>query len=220
MNAPRRAPSTVKAVLFDLGGVVLDIAWEQVFEAWARHSRLSAVEIAARFQMDSAYQEHERGALSGPQYFDYLKGLVEYQGDDATFVAGWNAIFVGPIASTVAVLNDLGQRLPLSLLTNTNATHEQAWRAAYAPIIERFEQVFVSSTMGCRKPDRSAFEYVLTGMNIDAGAVLFFDDSLENVHGALAAGLQAVHVIRPEDIRRALIERRILPADAVKSVQR
>ncbi len=197
----------VSALLFDLGGVLLDIDWRRVFLEWSRYSPLSAAEIAARFQMDWAYREHECGHMSAHDYFAYLKQKVEYEGDERSFVLGWNSIFVGPITDTVDLLDTLGRRFPLYLLTNTNATHEAQWRTAYASIIGRFERVFVSSTMGHRKPDRKAFEHVLGETGRAAATVLFFDDTHENVEGARAAGLQAVQVAEPVDITRALAER-------------
>lgn len=200
-------PPEVSALLFDLGGVLLDIDWHRVFLEWSRYSPLSSVEIAARFRMDRAYRDHECGRMSAHDYFAYLKQKVEYEGDDRSFVLGWNSIFVGPVNDTVAMLDTLGRRFPLYLLTNTNGTHETQWRTAYASIIGRFDRVFVSSSMGLRKPDRKAFEHVLGEIGRAAVTVLFFDDTQENVEGARAAGLQAVQVTEPLDITRALAER-------------
>ena len=199
----------VSALLFDLGGVLVEIDWIKVFDEWSKYSRLSTDEIANRFRMDKAYQRHECGQISGSEYFLYLRDIVEYQGDEDSFIEGWNSIFVGLINKSVNILDQIDRELPLYLLTNTNVTHEIKWMMMYSALIARFNKVFVSSSMGCRKPDKKAFEHVLEEMNVTANEVLFFDDTKENVEGAKAIGFQVVHVIRPSDIRIALTEHKI-----------
>jgi hypothetical protein len=55
-----------------------------------------------------------------------------------------------------------------------------------------------------RKPDRAAFNAVVSRIGVPAGRILFFDDGAENVAGAQAAGLQAVHVTSPRSVRSGL----------------
>lgn len=69
----------------------------------------------------------------------------------------------------------------------------------------QFDPMFVSSEIGHRKPDRSAFEFVARSVGVPVESFLFFDDTLANVEGALAAGLDAVHVRGPADVKAALV---------------
>jgi len=73
-----------------------------------------------------------------------------------------------------------------------------------------FHRVFVSSELGLRKPERAAFRAVADATGITPAALLFFDDAIENVEGARAAGLQAVLVRALSDVRRALAGIRVL----------
>ena len=78
--------------------------------------------------------------------------------------------------------------------------------AAFPTAIDAFEQIFVSSEMGMRKPEREAFEAIaaVTGNRLDE--ILFFDDTEENVVGARVAGMPAVLVNSHADIEQALAE--------------
>jgi len=194
----------IKALLFDLGGVVIGIDWEHVFESWAKHSPLSPDEMCRRFKMDNAYEQHERGELSEAGYFAHLRPLLEFEGNDEAFRNGWNAVFVGEIEETVEVLRRLRSRIPLYLLSNSNPTHEAFWKGAHSDTIALFSKVFVSSTLGHRKPERAAFDMVARETGIELKSMLFFDDTLENVEGARAAGLEAVLVTGPTDVTQAL----------------
>lgn len=201
----RNNPPKVNALLFDLGGVLLEIDWMKVFIEWSKYSPLNPSEIANLFQMDEAYKKHERGQISGSEYFSYLREIIEYQSDEASFISGWNSIFMGLINETVDMLGQIDPKISLYMLTNTNVTHEIKWRTEYSSVVNKFHKVFVSSTMGYRKPSQKAFQYTLEEMNCEANSVLFFDDTEENVQGAKAAGLQSILVKQPSDIQSALI---------------
>lgn len=197
-------PPDIHALLFDLGGVIIQIDWNRVFQQWARCSPLSAREMCNRFQMDTAYEQHERGQLSASQYFSYLRNVVEFKGSDESFLKGWNAVFVREVKDVVDLLPRLKSKVPIYLLTNSNPTHEVFWRDAYFNTIKLFTDTFVSSTLGHRKPDKAAFDAVARKTGVALRSILFFDDTIENVEGAQAAGLRAVHVTDPSDVRRAL----------------
>ena len=69
-----------------------------------------------------------------------------------------------------------------------------------------FDRVFLSFEMGLRKPERAAFDAIAEAIDTPLSSVLFFDDTIENVEAARAAGLPAVHVQSPVDVRQALAE--------------
>ncbi|MEQ8234084.1 MAG: HAD family phosphatase, partial [Gammaproteobacteria bacterium] len=194
MSEGVKLPPGIEALIFDLGGVIIDIDWQRVYRHWSRHSPLSFGEMARRFHMDGPYAEHERGELGAEEYFTHLQQVMEHTGSLEDLVAGWNAIFAGEIAETVELVRRIHRDIPCYLLTNTNPTHEAVWRRDYAPTIALFEEVFVSSSIGCRKPERAAFEVIAEHAGLPPGKFLFFDDTEENVVGARAVGITSVQV--------------------------
>src|SRR5262249_42098969 len=101
---------------------------------------------------------------------------------------------------------------PCYAFTNTNATHMDAWSALYPAVLHAFDRVFASHEIGLRKPERAAFEHVCSELGLAPASILFFDDLPENVHGARAAGLEAILVRSPADVAAALRERDLVPA--------
>jgi putative hydrolase of the HAD superfamily len=95
-------------------------------------------------------------------------------------------------------------RIPMYLFSNSNAAHKEAWASGFADALAPFDRIFVSSEIGRRKPSRESFEHIATEIGVPPASILFFDDTLENVEGARASGLQAVHVRSPQDVRDAL----------------
>jgi len=96
------------------------------------------------------------------------------------------------------------KHLPLYAFSNTNGAHVAHFTIAYAPLLGHFREVYLSSSIGLRKPDKAAYDHVVDAIGVEAPRILFFDDSAENVEGARASGLQAVHVSSSEDVAAAL----------------
>ena len=55
----------VEALLFDLGGVVIEIDFDRVLRRWETISALSFAELKSTFHFDAAYERHERGEIAG-----------------------------------------------------------------------------------------------------------------------------------------------------------
>jgi HAD superfamily hydrolase (TIGR01509 family) len=196
--------TTIQALLFDLGGVLIDIDFKQALRVWEPMSSLSFDEMQEAFQHDVAYRRHETGEIGAKEYFESLRASLKLEGTDEQIAGGWNAILRGEIVETVDLVHKARARLPCYLFTNSNPTHVATCRSRFPEVMEAFNHVFVSSDIGLRKPGRAAFEYISRAVNVAADAILFFDDTLENVTGALAAGLQAVHVKGPDDVHTTL----------------
>ena len=194
----------IQALLFDLGGVVIDIDFNRALAHWQPMSRLSPAELKAAFTFDVPYQRHERGEIGAAEYFAHLAQHLQLDDDPAQIAQGWNSIFINEITETRRMVKAARALLPCYAFTNSNAAHQVAWSARFPAVVRAFGRIFVSSEIGHRKPDRSAFEFVARSIGVPVGSILFFDDTISNVEGALAAGLAAVHVRGPADVKTAL----------------
>jgi glucose-1-phosphatase len=194
----------VDALLFDLGNVVIDIDFNRAFARWAAHAGCDVAQVRTRFCVDEACKRHEIGAISDGEYFASLRDSLGITLSDAHLLDGWNAIFIDEAPGIAQLLARAAARLPVYCFSNTNPAHEAYWSTRFADTIRHFRKIYVSSTIGLRKPDAAAFRFVSGDIGVPPGRILFFDDSLANVEGARACGLQAVHVRAPSDIAAAL----------------
>jgi putative hydrolase of the HAD superfamily len=211
---PTTAPVT-RAILFDLGRVLLDIDLERALHVWAPHSRLPREALRAGFHADEPFQRHETGHLDNDGYFAHLRQALALDCDLAVVQQGFDAIIVGEIQETVRLLEQARTRVPCHAISNTNGSHLAAIERSFPGFLPRFTRVFASHQIGHRKPNAAAFQHVLREIGVPAPEVLLFDDLADNVAAARALGLQAVLVTRPEDVRAALAERGLLsPARA------
>ncbi len=204
--------NAVQALLFDLGGVVMEIDFNLAFAKWSSQASGSFEELTQSFCMDSAYEQHERGEIDAAEYFSHLRCKLNLDGDNESIAAGWNSLFIGEIKSTLDEIKQARKYLPCYAFTNSNPTHQIYWTAHFPNMIASFDHIFVSSEMGMRKPERRAFDKIAQETGVALSSMLFFDDTLENIEGAQSAGLQAVHVRSPADVTNALITLGVLTA--------
>lgn len=202
-------PASADALLFDVGGVVVRIDFGRVFARWGELAGCDAALLRQRFSHDPPYQRHERGEIEAAAYFASLRGSLGLKLDDARLLDGWNMVFVEEMPGMSALLTRLAPRIPIYAFANTNHAHAAQLLKQFASVLGHFRKVFTSCTIGLRKPEPAAFEYVAREIGVPAPRILFFDDTLENVVGARACGLQAVHVTSHETVRHAVAALRL-----------
>jgi putative hydrolase of the HAD superfamily len=200
MSAP------VEALLFDFGNVIVNVDFDRTMARWAQHAQCDPRDVSSRWSQDDAYKRHERGNIDANAYFAALRDSLGIDLSDEQFLDGWNAIFVGVVPGIEDQLRAARERWPLYVFSNTNPAHEAHFIPAYADTLKNFRKVYLSSSIGLRKPDRDAFEYVARDIGVAPANILFFDDIFENVAGAREAGLQAVHVRSSADVTAALAD--------------
>ena len=202
MNLP--PPSSVDVLLFDLGRVVLDINFDSVMANWAGHAGCAPADLARRFVVDDSFKHHETGRIDDAAFFAGLRQSLGIGLTDAQFLEGWNEIFAGEMPGIAPLLAGAAQRLPLYAFSNTNPAHVAHFSLAYAGVLSHFREIFLSSSIGLRKPDAEAYDHVIKAIGVPASRILFFDDSAANIEGARARGLCAIHVTSMDDVARAL----------------
>ena len=195
----------IDALLFDFGGVLVEIDFDRVLARWAQLAGVAFAQVKQRFDHGEAYQRHERGEIDAAAYFESLRASLGIALSDADFADGWKRVFGPEIARTVALLPRLAARIPIHLFSNTNRTHHRYWSARYEGALRPLGRRFVSPEMGLRKPERESFEHVARALGVPPGRILFFDDTAANIEGAHGAGMPAVRVRSPADVERAVL---------------
>jgi len=204
MTLPLLSPGIADALLFDLGRVVIDIDFNKTLACWAGHAGCEPAHLVGRFARDEIYQRHETGEVSDAEFFAGLRTALGVDLSDAQFLEGWNAIFAGEMPGIAALLAHAAPHLPLYAFSNTNGAHVEHFSRAYAEVLGHFREIFLSSAIGLRKPDAAAYDHVVKAIGVPAERIVFFDDLAENIDGARARGLTAVHVTSPDDVAHAL----------------
>jgi glucose-1-phosphatase len=199
------APHSADALLFDLGRVVINFDIARTLDAWAAHGGHAPADLAARFVRDETFWLYETGKLTDAEFFPMVRSSLGIEITDAQLLEGWNATFIGEMAGIAPLLAQAAQKLPLYAFSNTNAAHVAHFSQHFAGVLGHFREIFLSSRIGLRKPHIEAYAHVVTAIGVPKERIVFFDDLIENVEGARAFGMRAVHVTAPNDVADALM---------------
>jgi putative hydrolase of the HAD superfamily len=199
-------PGADKAIVFDVGNVLIHVDFEKVFHAWAEKSGLAVDHVRGQFKVDDPYQQHERGKISASQYFSYLRARLGVDLTDECFIQGWNAVLLQQIEGMYGLLRTLQGHVPLYVFSNTNHTHLQYWLQHYSDLVAVFDKVFASCEICYRKPEYLAYQQVTSQIGINPGQIFFIDDLEENVRGAREAGMQALLFQSAAETKKAIAD--------------
>jgi HAD superfamily hydrolase (TIGR01509 family) len=199
----------IDIVLFDLGGVLIDFAGVEPMKQLAGID--TDDELWQRWLTCRWVRTFERGQCSAD---DFASGMVSDWdlpiAPDAFLEEFRN--WPGRILPGADVLLDhVRATAPAGCLSNTNALH---WDDRFGrwPILDSFDFRFLSFQLGIVKPDRELFDRVAMLLPVPAGRVLFLDDNVVNVEGAIDAGFVARQVRGVDEARGALVDAGVLAA--------
>lgn len=202
-------PIQFDAVIFDLGGVIINIQYQNTLAAFSRLCGFDITPLYTQHRQAPLFDRFETGQIDAPTFRDGLRQLLQLAAvADTDLDQAWNAMLLDIPKSRIDLLQTLGGRKRLFLLSNTNAIHkarfDQIFAAAYGDRIgtlsELFEQDYYSHLMGDRKPNPGVFQTVINNHSLDPRRTLFIEDTHQHIQGAQQVGLQTVHLQPSLDI--------------------
>lgn len=199
--------SSVEIVLFDLGGVLLEVG------GVAPMRELSGIEtdeeLWRRWLGCRWVQQLEAGRCTPDEFAAGVVSDWELAVTPADFLATFGAWVNQPFPGAPELVAETGSVARIGCLSNTNAFQ---WDAHFGelPLIDAFEFRFLSFELGLVKPDPAIFAAVAAGLPASPERVLFLDDNAVNVDAAVAHGFAGRHVRGVDEARQALVETGVL----------
>ena len=190
----------IKNIIFDLGGVILDIDFGRTEKAFTELGVENFKDLFGLGHASSFFKDHEAGRISDDEFIASLIRLTEKSYDAGAVKKAYNALLISFPPERIEFLKKLRSRYRLFLLSNTNGIHFNAFQKIYNEAFNNgsfdalFEKAYYSHLTGIRKPNKQAYEYVLKESNLNPAETLFIDDALVNVEAARDVGMQAIHL--------------------------
>ena len=198
-----------KALIFDMGGVLVDLDIEdckRAFKEYLGYDRIE--EIIDPCHQKGIYGDLEEGRLTAEEFRQIV--LSESRpGSRAEDVdrAMWH-ILSGIEPYKIGLLKRLSQSYDLYMLSNNNAIclprSRQLFMQGGASLEELFRKCYFSFEMKALKPSEAFYKAVMEDIGGEPVDMLFIDDSQKNVEGAVKAGLPAVYYEPGTDLEALL----------------
>jgi putative hydrolase of the HAD superfamily len=196
----------IKNIIFDLGGVLLTIDYQKTEDAFINLGMKDFSDWYKQDYCSALFEQLEVGKISDIDFYDGLRNLSGLNLSDTQIATAWNAMLGNFSMEKLQWLEGIGKRYRIFLFSNTNIIHYEAFCKKYQALQlgKNFDDYFIkayySQQMGLRKPHTAAYKFILEEQGLLADETLMIDDTLKNIDGAKAAGLQTLHLLAPQTL--------------------
>ena len=185
-----------KSIIFDLGGVILNIDYLLAVKAFKSLGIGNFDECFSQAQQKQLFDLYEKGLISSADFRNELKAYCNESVEDAIVDAAWNSMLLDLPPERLDVLLRFKQSHRTFLLSNTNEIHINSFNSylkeqfKITDLSGHFEKMYLSYKVGMCKPDAEIFELVLSENNLHPKETLFIDDSIQHIESAKKLGIQ------------------------------
>lgn len=185
----------IHTILFDLGGVLLNINPGKTIEAFGQLGMEQLIGDKGLTYDHEIFYLMEQGKVTPDEFRNGVRKLLPIEVTDQQIDSAWTAMLIDFPAIRVQLLQNLAQEFDLYLFSNTNAIHVEKYFDIFRQehgfeVTTLFKKVFHSNEVGYRKPSAESFQEIIRLSGVCPEETLFIDDSMHNVEGAMACGLK------------------------------
>jgi FMN phosphatase YigB (HAD superfamily) len=190
----------IKNILFDLGGVIIDIDYNKSATAFKKLGIANFDYLYSQCKQNNLFDDLETGQISSDFFVNAMSALLPETISKTQIIEAWNAMLLDIPTERIELIKSLQGKYRLFLLSNTNSIHYQAYhktlykKHGIASMNQLLEKAYYSHEIKQRKPDVSTFTYVLQDAGIQPQETLFIEDTHIHIEGAKKAGLHTWHL--------------------------
>lgn len=206
----------VKNIIFDFGGVLYRIRYQNIPEAFSKCGIPHFEEIYSKQHQNEVMDQYEEGLISTEEFRDYIRSLTSYPITDRQIDDCWNAILLGFPKEHEKMLQKASRHYKLYLFSNTNQLNYDKFRAdmrdqfGYDIFDRYFQKCYFSQLLHIRKPKAEGFRLIIQENGLVPEETLFIDDSPQHLAGASECDLQTLHLQDGMDITNLFDENGLL----------
>jgi putative hydrolase of the HAD superfamily len=197
----------IKTIIFDLGGVLIDLDKNACVHAFNELGLLDAHKYLDAYLQKGIFLEIEEGKLTIDEFYDKFRKLSTNKNvTNKQIEEGWCKILLDIPDYKLDLLLELRKKYRIFMLSNTNRIVEAYYtRHIFTKqgrtIDDYFDRRYVSYEIGCVKPYRGIFDRMIADSGICPQEALFLDDGEQNIIAAKALGFHTYWVAPQEDFR-------------------
>jgi putative hydrolase of the HAD superfamily len=189
----------IKNILFDLGGVILDIDVQATLRQFYELEFPAELLNYPHNMTTDLFYKYETGKISTEEFRKEMKRMAGMEVSDEELDGAWNAMIVRIPEERTRLLKSLSAKYNLYMLSNTSPLHAPVFEQMYLKasgmeMKNAFRKIYYSFNIGCHKPDLEAWEYVIDDAGIKPEETLFLDDNIHNIKASQELGFQAIHI--------------------------
>lgn len=195
----------IRNLLFDLGGVIIDIDRNRCVEALEKLGVADADSLLGKYVQSGIFADLESGNITAAEFRDALR---RHAGDsaltDAAIDTAFQKFLIGLPARRLEELRELRRDYRVCLLSNTNPimwndSIARLFRAEGKEREDYFDGIVTSFEARVMKPDAAIFRYAVEKLGLRPEETLFIDDSQANLDAASKLGFATALAVPGRD---------------------
>ena len=189
----------IRNIIFDLGGVILNINPQLTVNEFRKLGWSDFYEQENQSMIKELFFQLEKGNSSPGAFRNSVREMISKEVDDQAIDDAWSAMILDIPAERIKYLEQLKKKYRIYLLSNTNEIHRLKFHRDFKAnfgysLYDLFEENFYSHEMGMRKPDPQIYAKALQSAGLMAGETLFIDDMEVNTEAAKSLGMKVLHI--------------------------
>lgn len=203
-------PNNFQNIIFDLGGVILNIDYQKTADSFREMSLTSFEDLYSQATQNDLFDRFEVGEISAQHFVNKMLTLLPVNTSANKVVRAWNAMLLDFPQENLDFLREIKKHKQTFLLSNTNEIHVQTFnrklreQTGESNLNTYFNEVYFSNEIGKRKPHPETFQYICDLNKLVPSETLFIDDSIQHIEGAKKIGLQTIHLQKGEKLTEIL----------------
>ncbi len=197
--------SNMRAFIFDLGGVLLNIDFLRTQKAFSELGMEQVDLLFSQYQQAGFFDQLDRGMIDEHELWKNLRQHMACSVSDEQLKDAWNQMILDFPVRRIRMLLQLKKKFKVFLLSNTNIIHyrlynQQVSSLGFGAMDSLFHRAYYSFREGLRKPEKEFFLKVLNENNLHPGQTIFFDDTYVHTDAASELGINTCLVDKNDEI--------------------
>jgi putative hydrolase of the HAD superfamily len=193
----------VRAIIFDIGRVLIRIDVARALSSWAAGLSLSPAELWTALEKDPLWRDWQEGRVSPRDWHLHLCKRLGASLTFEQFTEVWNGVFDPKPLQDADLFRRLSKKYRLALLSNTDPVHVAYIESSY-DFFRFFPVRIYSCTVGAAKPSPLVYQKALQACRVKAPEAVYIDDIPAYVEAAQRLGMAGIPYSSPEQLTAGL----------------
>jgi len=195
----------IDAIIFDLGGVILNIDFSNTQKALEQLGLKDAGKHFGKYTQEGFFDQLDRGEINENTLFEEIRKLLPEPAPNHLLRDAWNAMILDFSPQRISLLKQVKTQYRTFLLSNTNAVHYPFYNRLIQDLGEDsleslFHGTFLSFREGMRKPEPEFFLKLINEYELNPENTVFIDDTEMHIEAAAKLGIRGIHLNDGADV--------------------
>ncbi|MBD3193908.1 MAG: HAD-IA family hydrolase [Candidatus Lokiarchaeota archaeon] len=197
----------IKAIIFDLGGVIVELDFSKFYEEIISPSPLNKPQAPLMLKFFRQSDIYHQGNMSDEEFYHLACNILQTDKcilDEERFFKAFNSIISGKNDEIIEILKKIKENYKLMCISNINSSHWEYLQQKNWEFIEYFDELILSHEIHMTKPNPEIYQYTIEKADCNPNEILFIDDGLNNVQAAEKFGIIGIKYQNPKQLIREL----------------